>query len=120
MDLSAELNDEHDWKAGTLRTFDHHLDITAWAYEPLSHLLAIGSLSTLQDMLLNNILNIALLGTSSGIIDLFGGPGVEHRLHVTDRAHVRSLHFASSCFKLICIGIPRLRTRSWDVTNSSF
>ena len=59
LDLSAELNDEHDWKAGTLRTFDHHLDITAWAYEPLSHLLAIGSLSTMQDMLLNNILNIS-------------------------------------------------------------
>lgn len=48
LDLSAELNDELDWKAGTLRTFDHHLDITAWAYEPLSHLLAIGVLWTSQ------------------------------------------------------------------------
>ncbi|KAI0093981.1 lethal giant larvae like, C-terminal-domain-containing protein [Irpex rosettiformis] len=98
LDLSAELNDELDWKAGTLRTFDHHLDITAWAYEPLSHLLAIG--------------------TSNGIIDLFGGPGVEHRLHVTDRAHIRSLYFASSCFKLLAIDLQN-RLHVWDLTTPS-
>lgn len=42
IDLSIELADELDWKAGTLRNFEHHLDITAWAYEAVSGLLAIG------------------------------------------------------------------------------
>ena len=43
LELSSELNDEHDWKAGTLRTFDHHLEITAWAYDPLNGLFAVGA-----------------------------------------------------------------------------
>ena len=43
VDLSVELVDELDWQAGTLRTLDHHLDITAWAYEAVSALLAIGT-----------------------------------------------------------------------------
>jgi syntaxin-binding protein 5 len=42
-DLSVELADELDWKAGTLRNFEHHLDTTAWTYEPVSGLLAIGA-----------------------------------------------------------------------------
>lgn len=43
IDLSVDLTDELDWRAGTLRTFEHHLDISAWSYEPLSGLLAIGT-----------------------------------------------------------------------------
>ena len=42
LDLSIELADEHDWQAGTLRTFEHHLDITSWAYEAVSGIIAIG------------------------------------------------------------------------------
>ena len=41
-DFSAELNDELDWKAGTLRALAHHLDVTALAYEPVSGILAVG------------------------------------------------------------------------------
>ena len=44
LDLSAELLDELDWKAGTLRTVPHHLDITALAYEAVSEHLAVGAL----------------------------------------------------------------------------
>ena len=44
-DLSPELSDELDWKAGTLRTLVHHLDITALAYDPVSGILAIGALA---------------------------------------------------------------------------
>lgn len=51
VDLSAELNDEHDWKAGTLRTFEHHLDLTAWAYDPLNGLFAIGTRFTYSIMI---------------------------------------------------------------------
>ena len=43
VDLSVALSDELDWKAGTLRTFEHHFDISAWAFAPLSGLLAIGT-----------------------------------------------------------------------------
>ena len=43
VDLSVELADELDWQAGTLRTLNHHLDITAWAYEAVSGILAIGT-----------------------------------------------------------------------------
>ncbi|KAI0705856.1 lethal giant larvae like, C-terminal-domain-containing protein [Cytidiella melzeri] len=96
LDLSVELNDELDWKGGTLRTFEHHLDVTAWAYESLSHILAIG--------------------TSDGIIDLYGGPGVECRLQLSHRVHVRSLYFASSCFKLLCVDLKN-RLHVWDLTS---
>lgn len=43
IDLSPELSDELDWKAATLRTLAHHLDITALAYEPVSGILAVGA-----------------------------------------------------------------------------
>lgn len=53
VDLSAELNDELDWKAGTLRALEHHLDISAWAYEAVSSLLAIGTYSCTYPTLLH-------------------------------------------------------------------
>lgn len=94
LDLSIELADEIDWQAGTLRTFEHHLDITAWAYEAVSGIIAIG--------------------TSDGSIDLYGGPGVEHRLELSERIAVRSLHFASSIFRLVCVD-EKDRLAIWDL-----
>ena len=41
--LSAELNDEADWMAGTLRQLVYHLDVSAFAIEPVAGLLAIGA-----------------------------------------------------------------------------
>lgn len=41
-DLSADLQDEQDWKVGTLKTFDFPLNITTLAIEPISRLLAVG------------------------------------------------------------------------------
>ena len=55
IDLSAELNDELDWKAGTLRTLVHHLDITALAYEPVSGILAIGALARITSIEMTRI-----------------------------------------------------------------
>jgi hypothetical protein len=43
MDLSVDLWDPDDWKVGTLRSFDHLRNITALATEPISKLLAIGT-----------------------------------------------------------------------------
>lgn len=41
-DLSTDLQDEQDWKVGTLKTFDFPLNITTLAIEPISRLLAVG------------------------------------------------------------------------------
>lgn len=43
LDLSAELRESQDWKAGTLRSIEHLLDPVSLAIEPLSGLLAIGT-----------------------------------------------------------------------------
>ena len=52
----------------------------------------------------DNFLAVASTGNGEGVIDLYGGPGVEHRLELSERIAVRSLHFASSLFRLVCVG----------------
>ena len=42
-DFSLELRDKEDWVVGTLKTLEYHLDITAFAIDPVSSLLAIGT-----------------------------------------------------------------------------
>ena len=42
-DFSLELRDKEDWIVGTLKTLEYHLDITAFAIDPVSSLLAIGT-----------------------------------------------------------------------------
>lgn len=49
LDLSPELRDEGDWMIGRLRTFEFLSDISSFAIEPTSGLLAIGELITLLD-----------------------------------------------------------------------
>lgn len=41
-DLSADLRDRQDWEVGTLRTLDHVLNATTFAFDPVSSILAIG------------------------------------------------------------------------------
>lgn len=41
-DLSPELRDEGDWMIGRLRTFEFLLDVSSFAIEPTSGLLAVG------------------------------------------------------------------------------
>ena len=100
-DLSLELSDELDWKAGTLKAFEHHLDITALAYEPVSGILAIGMLYTEDERVWYSLST----GTSKGVIDLYGDQsrGVVHRLELEEPVRIRNLYFASSLFKLVCV-----------------
>ncbi len=42
VDLSSALRDRQDWAVGALRTFQYLSDISSFAYEPLSGLLAVG------------------------------------------------------------------------------
>ncbi|KAG5732833.1 hypothetical protein E4T56_gene2783 [Termitomyces sp. T112] len=113
LDLSVDLRDRDDWKIGPLRTIDYPQNITAFATEPISGLLAIG--------------------TAGGVIYLFGGPGVETRLVTPDIVGVKFLQFAPSSFQLVClddtsvlhiwdlaaIGRPKLvASARFDATNS--
>ncbi|TBU34396.1 hypothetical protein BD309DRAFT_946162 [Dichomitus squalens] len=97
-DLSLDLSDATDWQAGLLRTVRHHLDITAVATEPLSGLFAVG--------------------TARGRIHLYGSPGVECTVDISDPAglRVKFLQFASSVFKLLCID-EHDRLFVWDLAN---
>ncbi|KAF8167354.1 WD40 containing snare-dependent exocytosis protein [Crassisporium funariophilum] len=112
-DLSTDLRDEQDWKVGSLRTLEFPLDITAFAVEPISGLLAVG--------------------THAGLIYIFGGPGVESKLTIPHSVGVRFLHFAVSTYNIVCLdnnnefhvwnlmefGRPKLVTSArFDQTNS--
>jgi hypothetical protein len=41
-DLSSELREIQDWEVGTLRTLDQLLNAAAFAFDPVSSILAIG------------------------------------------------------------------------------
>ncbi|KAI0361067.1 hypothetical protein OH77DRAFT_1417267 [Trametes cingulata] len=96
-DLSLDLSDPSDWQAGLLRTIPYHLDITAVATDPISGLFAVGS--------------------SRGVIYIYGSPGVECRLKITEPAglRVKFLQFAVSVLKLLCID-EHDRLHVWDLT----
>ena len=43
-DLSTDLREREDWEVGTLRTLDHVLNVTTFAFDPVSSILAVGEL----------------------------------------------------------------------------
>ncbi|CCM03744.1 uncharacterized protein FIBRA_05890 [Fibroporia radiculosa] len=96
-DLSLEISDSIDWEAGVLRTTHYRLDITVSAVDPVSGLLAVG--------------------TSKGLVALYGSPGVECTLRLSDApdARVQHLHFVPSLCKLCCID-EHDRLHIWDLT----
>ncbi|KAI0931535.1 hypothetical protein AcV5_005001 [Taiwanofungus camphoratus] len=97
MDLSMELSDPLDWQAGTLKTLKYHLDTTVLAVEPISGLLATGN--------------------TKGEISLYGSPGVECKLVISDPpgTRINFLYFAVSVFKLLCVD-EHNRLHIWDLT----
>ena len=108
VDLSLELSDEIDWQAGTLRHARHHLDITAFATDPVSGLLVVGA--RFQSCDLERFVDITVAtGSSAGNIVVYGTPGVECSLHLSDPpgARVSFLSFAQTLFRLLCVGSMR-------------
>ncbi|EMD32655.1 hypothetical protein CERSUDRAFT_118683 [Gelatoporia subvermispora B] len=95
-DLSLELSDQTDWRVETLKSFNHHFDITALAVDSVSGLFAVG--------------------TARGNIYIYGSPGVECRLSITDPpgTKVRLLQFAISASKLLCVD-DHDRLHIWDL-----
>jgi hypothetical protein len=43
-ELSTDLRDRQDWEVGTLRTLECVLDANAFAFDPVSSILAVGEL----------------------------------------------------------------------------
>ncbi|KAF9486583.1 hypothetical protein BDN70DRAFT_846519 [Pholiota conissans] len=82
-DLSTDLQDEHDWKVGSLKIFDIPLNVATIAIEPISRLLAVG--------------------TSEGTVHIFGRPGVECKIKLPQPSQVRFLQFAISTYNLVCL-----------------
>ncbi|KJA28406.1 hypothetical protein HYPSUDRAFT_197277 [Hypholoma sublateritium FD-334 SS-4] len=82
-DLSIDLRDKDDWSVEALKTYDVPLDVTTLAIEPISRILAIG--------------------TSSGIIHIFGRAGVVSTINLPEPIEVRFLQFAVSTFHIVCL-----------------
>ena len=111
LDLSLDLSDPTDWQAGLLRTVRYHLDITAVATEPVSGLFAVGMcISPLSYPRSDPEIAHMCEGTAHGCIHLYGSPGVECMLQVSDPTglRIKFLQFASSVFKLLCIGMDAI------------
>ena len=101
-DASTDLRDEEDWKLGSLRILDFPLDITSLAVEPVIGLLAVGMLFAYIPG--HNFILSIRQGTSSGVIYIFGGPGVESKLTLPQSVKVRFVHFATSTRNIVCLG----------------
>ncbi|KAI0003744.1 lethal giant larvae like, C-terminal-domain-containing protein [Russula compacta] len=96
-DLSTDLRERQDWEVGTLTTFDYLSNATTFAFDPVSSILA--------------------LGTIDGTIRIFGAPGIETSLSLPSRTPTKFLQFATNIFKLVCIGeYNNDKLHLWDLT----
>ncbi|KIY50420.1 hypothetical protein FISHEDRAFT_39094 [Fistulina hepatica ATCC 64428] len=99
MDLSLDLRDGPDWMPGNLKTFEYPVDISAFAIEPISRLLAVG--------------------TSSGVIHLYGGPAVEIKLLLPDSVPVKFLQFSVNTYDIVCID-DNSHLHVWELGTTDF
>ncbi|TFY82005.1 hypothetical protein EWM64_g2007 [Hericium alpestre] len=95
-DFSSELRDKEDWNIGSLMAFEHHFDVVAFAVDPVTSLLAVG--------------------TIGGFIRIFGAPGVEATLVLSGSTPVKFLRFAPNLLKLLCVD-ENDRLYLWDLTS---
>ncbi|KAJ2931894.1 hypothetical protein H1R20_g5200, partial [Candolleomyces eurysporus] len=94
LELSNDLQDENDWVIGHLRTLNVPLNVTAFALEPITRLLAIG--------------------TSSGSIFIYGGPGVDVKINTPSSVSVKFLNFSLPSRKILCIDSNN-QLHIWDL-----
>ncbi|KZP28851.1 hypothetical protein FIBSPDRAFT_816652 [Athelia psychrophila] len=99
LDLSTDLREMSDWKIGVLgdRPLEYLLNATSLAFDPVSGLLAVG--------------------TSNGIIYIYGKPGVICRLALPAPLRVNFLQFAVSLSKLTCIDEGN-QLHVWDLAST--
>lgn len=87
--------DVGDWHPGILRVLNYHFDVVAIAFDPIFGLLASG--------------------TSSGVIRVFGAPGVDVSLDLPEPLPVSFLRFSTSTRQLVCID-ARDQLHVWDLS----
>ncbi|KAI0257073.1 hypothetical protein BJV78DRAFT_1277663 [Lactifluus subvellereus] len=92
-DFSTDLRERQDWEVGSLITLDHLLNPAAFAFDPVSSILAIG--------------------TTDGTIRIFGAPGVETSLSLPSHTPIKFLQFATNVFKLV---YADHKLYLWDLT----
>lgn len=111
-DLSIDLRDKDDWSVGVLKAYDIPLDVTTLAIEPISRILAIGW--SRDSMIFRSAWTEPdhVLGTSSGVIHIFGRSGVVSTVNLPEPIEVRFLQFAISTFHIVCLGEPSHFPRS--------
>ncbi|KAG1754961.1 lethal giant larvae like, C-terminal-domain-containing protein [Suillus paluster] len=93
-DLSTGQREPDDFDVGRLRTVDYLLDTRVLTYEPILSLLAVG--------------------TTSGLICVVGGPGVECSVQTPEGTPVKILQLAASTDKLLSVD-DRDRLHIWDL-----
>ncbi|KAL4069845.1 lethal giant larvae like, C-terminal-domain-containing protein [Scleroderma yunnanense] len=93
-DLTTEARGIDDWRPGILRVLQYHHDVAAVAFDPVFSLLAIG--------------------TSFGVIRIFGAPGVDVILDLPQRLRTLFLRFSTSTHQLVCID-GRSQLHIWDL-----
>lgn len=87
--------DVGDWDPGILRVLNYHFDVVAITFDPVFGLLASG--------------------TSSGVIRIFGAPGVDVSLDLPEPLPVSFLRFSTSTRQLVCID-ARDQLHVWDLS----
>lgn len=117
-DHSFELRDTVDWSVGCVRTLEQHADVVALAYDPVTSLLACGTCGPRQRLCHQLAAECPLtvlawmgcggVGTTKGIVRVFGAPGVEMDVKLpqpaSGQAGVKFLQIACNVSKLLCIG----------------
>ncbi|THV07456.1 WD40 containing snare-dependent exocytosis protein [Dendrothele bispora CBS 962.96] len=95
-DLSIDVRESQYWKPAALRSWEHLLNVSALAFEPICGLLAVG--------------------TSDGNIVLLGRPGVEVTVTLPDPLPVKSLQISAFTSKLVCLDVKN-QLHIWDLSH---
>ncbi|KIJ66213.1 hypothetical protein HYDPIDRAFT_26582 [Hydnomerulius pinastri MD-312] len=96
-DLSLRIRDVEDWDTGILRAINYTIDAVVIAFHPLASLLAVG--------------------TSTGVVRVFGAPGVDLTLNPPEPLRIQFLQFSTSTGQLICVD-ERNQLHIWDLNEA--
>jgi syntaxin-binding protein 5 len=100
--LSVELEESQQWKPNELTRLYFPKDYTAFEYEPVTGLLAIGTMQLYQ--VLHQYLSHARTGTARGSIHIFGKTAVHALLALGSDVPVKFLVISVSTSRLVCMG----------------
>lgn len=99
--LSVELEESQQWKPNELTRLYFPKDYTAFEYEPVTGLLAIGSSIQVLHQYLSHFAHI---GTARGSIHIFGKTAVHALLALGSDVPVKFLVISVSTSRLVCMG----------------